>query len=243
MRDRVLLLSLSAVLLITCFAPTMEDPDIGRLGEFRVEAGSFPSEMPKGIFAWQYTGEVSTGQVASVFSDRLKGFPRTMAEELADHVVRQSKKHGFSPALVLALIEAESSFTVKVRSHKGAMGLMQLLPSTAQYIASRNGIEYRGRRELLNPFKNIEVGVAYLAYLRDRYQGNMTHFLGAYNAGPGRINRVMRGVSRRPTETVNYVKKITARLPKMKSYGRRSDSGDVHPGEVASAKERGRKGV
>lgn len=115
-----------------------------------------------------------------------------------DEIVEKSaKKHQVDPKLVRAVIQVESDYDTHAVSNKGAMGLMQLMPATAQEL----GVE--------DPFsasQNIEGGVNYLKYLLDRFDGDLTKSLAAYNAGEGRVRRVG-GVPQIP-ETVRYVQKV-----------------------------------
>jgi hypothetical protein len=112
-------------------------------------------------------------------------------------VDEKSKKHNVDPKLVKAVIAAESGWNPSAVSPKGAVGIMQLMPQTA----SDMGVGNR-----YNPEQNIEGGVKYLKYLLDKFNGNMTLALAAYNAGPTRVEKAMR-VPQIP-ETVNYVKRV-----------------------------------
>jgi hypothetical protein len=114
-----------------------------------------------------------------------------------DIVNEKSKKHNVDPKLVKAVISAESGWNPSAVSPKGAGGLMQLMPKTA----SDMGVDNR-----FNPEQNIEGGVKYLKYLLDKFNGNLTLALAAYNAGPTRVEKV-KGVPSIP-ETVNYVKRV-----------------------------------
>ncbi len=91
-----------------------------------------------------------------------------------------ARVHGVDPALVRAIIHAESNFNPLARSRKGAMGLMQLMPKTAQDM---------GVNDLSNPTQNIEGGVKYLAWLLERFNGDITLATAAYNAGPGAVSK------------------------------------------------------
>jgi soluble lytic murein transglycosylase-like protein len=112
-------------------------------------------------------------------------------------VEEKSKKHNVDPKLVKAVISAESGWNPSAVSPKGAVGIMQLMPGTA----SDMGVDNR-----YNPEQNIEGGIKYLRYLLDKFNGNMTLALAAYNAGPTRVERAQ-GVPAIP-ETVNYVKRV-----------------------------------
>ena len=119
----------------------------------------------------------------------------TLYDEL---IVEHSTRHGLSPDLVRAVIQAESAFNPVARSHKGAMGLMQLMPATAR--------EY-GVANPYDPAENVAAGVAYLRNLLDRYDGNEELALAAYNAGPTAVERYGNAVPPY-RETRDYVAKI-----------------------------------
>ena len=92
------------------------------------------------------------------------------------------------PALVLALINAESGGDPGAVSPKGARGLMQLMPPTAEEMASVVGTPRSSTLDLHDPDTNIQLGVVYLSRLLKRYDNDLVLALGAYNAGPGRVS-------------------------------------------------------
>jgi soluble lytic murein transglycosylase-like protein len=112
-------------------------------------------------------------------------------DALARALLAASQEHGLPPALVLAVIEVGSAFDPYAVSHKGALGLMQVLPSTGAPIARRLGIPWRGPQTLFDPHANLRIGVAYLRELIDRY-ANVRAALAAYNWGPGEIDARLR---------------------------------------------------
>lgn len=108
-----------------------------------------------------------------------------------------AEAHGVDPILVSALIKVESGFRPRARSRKGAMGLMQLMPSTVRAYNVRNPFD---------PRANIEAGIKHLKSLLDRFDGSVEQGLAAYNAGVGAVER-FNGIPPY-RETRNYVARI-----------------------------------
>lgn len=160
------------------------------------------------LFALDEERMLSRDEIAAVFRARMTGFPKSKAHKLATHLVKLAKQYGFDPAFLLSLIHVESSFQVRVVSNKNAVGLMQVLPTTAEFVAERWGIPYKDG-DLYNPFINMTIGTRYLAYLRDKYNGYMPHFLAAYNAGPGRVDKSLARNQNRTRISLSYVEKIS----------------------------------
>jgi soluble lytic murein transglycosylase len=108
------------------------------------------------------------------------------------------------PRLVIAVIEVESAGYPLAVSHVGAMGLMQLLPSTAEEVAQKLEIEWMGDDTLFDPVVNVKLGTAYLRELADRYD-DVNLALAAYNWGPGRIDRRIRRGAAIPSKYIEQV--------------------------------------
>jgi soluble lytic murein transglycosylase len=101
-----------------------------------------------------------------------------------DTIRQVSAEYDLEPTLVAAVVYTESRFRPDVESHRGAYGLMQLLPGTAHFIQKKSGIEGDYR----DPETNLRIGAWYLGYLDDRYLGNERLMLAAYNSGEGRVD-------------------------------------------------------
>jgi soluble lytic murein transglycosylase len=95
---------------------------------------------------------------------------------------------GVEPALLHALMRRESEFNSGAVSPAGALGLMQLMPATADTVAARLGVDHNARRLTAEPDYNIRLGSAYLAEMLERYRGSYVLAVAAYNAGPGRVD-------------------------------------------------------
>lgn len=113
---------------------------------------------------------------------------------------RAAAKYGLDPALLKAVIRAESDFNHLAVSSAGAMGLMQLMPETARSLGVKNPFD---------PLENIEGGARYLKSLMDRF-GNLNLALAAYNAGPGAVEK--HGGVPPYSETISYLEKINRLL-------------------------------
>lgn len=119
-------------------------------------------------------------------------------EEIDSAITMSAARHNVDPNLVRAVVKVESNFNSNAVSRKGAMGLMQLMPSTARSLNVRNPFD---------PAQNVDAGVRHLKQLLENYQGDVNLTLAAYNAGSGAVARSA-GVPRY-AETQNYVRRIT----------------------------------
>lgn len=129
-------------------------------------------------------------------------------DKYADAISAAANQHGVDPALIRALIHAESGFNPFARSHKGAMGLMQLMPGTARDLGVQDPIAVN---------QNIEGGVRYLAGLLNQYGGDITLATAAYNAGPANVARY--GGIPPFEETQTYVKRVKILLDRYRGQG------------------------
>jgi len=105
-----------------------------------------------------------------------------------DAIRKQAQEKNLDPSLIAGVIYAESKFSDSTSS-AGALGLMQLLPATAHFIADRSGGTAFTTEDLSTPEINIAYGSWYLRYLLDRYGGDEVLALAAYNGGMGNVDR------------------------------------------------------
>ncbi len=105
---------------------------------------------------------------------------RTRRLPFGTEILLVAERHDVDPLLVAAIVQAESSFDTLAVSPKGALGLMQMMPETAEQLGLRN---------VYDPGQNLDAGASYLDYLLRRFDGDLVLALAAYNAGPGKVDR------------------------------------------------------
>ena len=155
-------------------------------------------------------------------SSSLKGF--TTGDAVIDsYIVNSSRKYGIDPLLIYSQMHQESAFKKRARSHKGASGLMQLMPATARRF---------GVTKIYDPQQNIDAGVKYMRWLMNKFNGDVVLALAGYNAGEG---AVMKYGGRVPPyrETREYVRRITARYSKISNPGARRTTRNVNRSQLA----------
>ncbi len=129
--------------------------------------------------------------------------------DYAAEITLAAQTYNLDPALIRAVIHAESAFNAKALSRTGAMGLMQLMPDTAKELGVSNAFVVS---------QNIDAGSRYLAQMLARFDGDMTQALAAYNAGPTTVSQY-RGVPPYP-ETRAYVKRVKILLERYRNLSR-----------------------
>jgi soluble lytic murein transglycosylase len=124
--------------------------------------------------------------------------------ERSDLVRAQAEEAGLDPALVSSLVRAESRFHTDAVSPRGAVGLLQLMPATAEWIARKLGVT---TFDLRNPETNLRFGTWYLTYLLKRF-GRIDLALAAYNAGPTRVDQWLAAGETAFPETTAFVRRV-----------------------------------
>lgn len=157
---------------------------------------------------------INTSDRTKTEVDMEQRFPTPLRKE----VFAKATDIGLDPAYVYGLIRQESRFIMDARSNVGASGLMQVMPSTAQWTAKRLGIPYRADL-ITDRDTNLRIGTAYLKLVLDDMGGSQPMAAAAYNAGPGRPRRWREGPTLEPAmwaesipihETRDYVKKVVS---------------------------------
>lgn len=146
----------------------------------------------------QYFGRESVQSAnAKIVAANARGHQASQ-DEIDASIVMAAARHNVDPNLVRAVVKVESNFNSNAVSRKGAMGLMQLMPSTARSLKVNNPFD---------PEQNVDAGVRHLKQLLENYGGDVNLTLAAYNAGSGAVARSA-GVPHY-AETQNYVRRIT----------------------------------
>jgi soluble lytic murein transglycosylase-like protein len=158
---------------------------------------------------YHFTNMIPIGKKFRVIiSDTIKSIVvKNIDNSSYDNMIMQhATTHGIDPLLVKAVMKTESNFNPRALSHKGAQGLMQLMPDTARFM------------NVFDPFDpddNIKGGTRYLKYLDEIFGGNLELMLAAYNAGPGRVIEYKMNVPPYE-ETKIYIQRVKAYYNKLK---------------------------
>lgn len=190
---------LAGLLFITASLPALDN---AKLGDLRPLEDTYQ--------------DMNLSEVAAHLSNRLPADHKQDSYKLAKLLLQLSERHMLSPGLLLSVIETESSYRYGVVSKAGAVGLMQLLPETAEEVAKMYHItSYRSEEDLYDPAVNLRLGAAYLSYLRGRF-GNSIHYLAAYNMGPTAMRTRIKAGNYELGAVEAYVRHIQDRTVKLR---------------------------
>ncbi len=117
------------------------------------------------------------------------------AHSIAHAIIEEASKNSLDPYFVMAVISGESSFNPLAVGPVGEIGMMQIRPTTGEWISKLQKKKWLGAKSLQDPITNIKLGTAYLAWLRSKFEGHGQLYLAAYNMGPKSVkNAVSRNV-------------------------------------------------
>lgn len=170
-------------------------------------------------------------RLRTLLEERTPHWNAVTRERVAEAIEGASARHEIDPALVLAIITTESRFRTRAKSSVGAIGLMQLLPATAESFARRAGVKWRGPKTLEHPIHNVRIGIEYLAWLLDRFDGEVDHAVAAYCYGPMRIRRILDARALGRTE---YTRRVNAAYAALKPYFEVEAEPQPHPAALAA---------
>ena len=142
---------------------------------------------------------VKMDKIYRILKDFKTGLPDREEQKLAHLIYEESFQYEYDPELVLAVIVTESSFYNWSRSRVGAIGLMQIMPTTGFSLAKAGNINWMGNATLFDPYLNIKLGVKYLAMMHDQFN-DLEIALTAYNYGPTRVSEMLKQCERIPRD-------------------------------------------
>lgn len=133
--------------------------------------------------------------IHKVVKDRLPKAHKNKATKIARTIIEEATKYKLDPYFVMAVISGESSFNPHAIGPVGEIGLMQIRFTTGEWMANILKTKWNGESTLRDPVQNIKLGVAYLSWLREKFQGHGQLYLAAYNMGAKSVkNAVSRNV-------------------------------------------------
>jgi len=162
----------------------VEDQRVSRLSNARELLGKYYEKSA-----------VMNGEQVDNINDKIyrwtrKSLPssyRKNYQAIAQAIIDQSLRYDFDPVFISSVIANESSFDPRQIGPVGEIGLMQLRPNTAKWIAHRSGVPWRGVASLKDPVTNIRLGTALLAYLRGKFDSHARLYIAAYNMGQSNV--------------------------------------------------------
>jgi soluble lytic murein transglycosylase len=156
--------------------------------------------------------------ITGVLQERAKHLQRTERSEIVAALLRAERKTGVDAFLLFAVAERESHFRPRARSHRGALGLVQVRPSTGREVCRRNRIPWKGDASLFEPSFNVLIGAIYLAELRERF-GSWDLALTAYNRGP---TDARRAAARGKSPSSRYAARVLRQFESLREEARKA---------------------
>lgn len=150
--------------------------------------------------SWVAQGRQIKSFSTQIYQEVARSLPKRhkkAALEITKTLIAESQKQGFDPLFVMAIIKTESMFNPTARGQHGEIGLMQLKPATAEWIAKRHGVAWYGPLTLESPKQNLKIGIAYLSFLRKKFSQNPEFYIAAYNSGSAKT-RMLASINKIP---------------------------------------------
>lgn len=129
--------------------------------------------------------------ILATVEKRLPKSYKKSAHSVAETIIKEATKHNLDPYFVMAVISGESSFNPLALGPVGEIGMMQIRPSTGEWMAKLIKHKWRGEKTLRDPIMNIKLGTAYLAWLRQKFDNHGQLYLAAYNMGPRSVKKAL----------------------------------------------------
>lgn len=200
-------------------------PDMQRAREFQLigEAGESRREWLHAVGTMDRSGKLAAASIASRWGwhpQVISLLGTTKEWDLLDlrfptlserDFERAARDHRIDRTWLYAIARQESTLNATVRSPAGALGLMQVMPATAEHTARKAGLAYRGSSDLLRPATNVAIGSTYMRMMLDRFQQNRILAAAAYNAGPGRVQQWLARLPAPAVEHDRFVETIPFR--------------------------------
>lgn len=185
-------------------------------------------------------------QVQFILADKWVMVPALQIKKVSEQLLSLCKFYRFDPAFILSVIQVESGFKSTALSPAGAVGLMQLMPATANVVVRdmslpldskimkrletgrnvQDHIQTLSRQLLMDPIINMTLGMAYLSFLRERYQKmHPFYLLAAYNMGPARMDELISRKTFKPDKTKKYFEAIRQGISHFRAYRKADDAG------------------
>ncbi len=139
--------------------------------------------------------ELVTGVEEFILARVSQGLPKAWtgyAPQITRTIITEANESGLDPIFILSVITRESRLKPAAIGGAGEIGLMQLKPDTAAWIAKKADLKWEGDASLFDPCQNIRLGVAYMKMLRARYDKHSLYYISAYNMGPKKLNQLVK---------------------------------------------------
>lgn len=129
--------------------------------------------------------------ILATVTKRLPKKFKAQAKSVTEVIIKEAAQHGLDPYFVMAVISGESSFNPQAIGPVGEIGMMQIRPATGKWMANKIKMKWHGDKTLRDPVKNIKLGTAYIAWLREKFDNHSQLYLAAYNMGPKSVNKAL----------------------------------------------------